>query len=179
MSHSSEAASLPYGVTHFLRVGQTQTSLGIGKDTLARRVESRLHRLVLANGNRLFPVGFISELASFVHGYSNAADTPMAIMARDYALTDEAQDRILSAEIEFEAMLDGSLVNFGEGRVLSARAIGDLLGFQRATVIKDWAMRPDMLSAIDIPTPPLPPDTYFAEQSFRDFYTWHRPNIES
>lgn len=179
MSHSSEAANLPYGVTHFLRVGQAQTSLGIGKDTLARRVESRLHRLVLANGNRLFPVGFIDGLVSFIHKYPNAADTPMATMAREYTFTDKAQNEILRAEIQFEAAFDSNLAYSGIERVVSARAIGNLLGFQRATVIKDWAMRPNMLPATDIGSADLPPDTYFAEQSFRDFYTWHRPNLES
>lgn len=170
----------PYGRNHFLRLGDVQDTLNVGKDTLSRRVESELHRLHLGNGNRLFPVGYINGLVDFISTSPAAAKhKPITAYAQEYALTDPAQEQILQAEAEFGALMESSSATVGSGeKVISARAAGLLLGFSHATIVNDWSKRPGWLPEADVMVGEVPyADTYLTLNGLQQFCAWHRPTV--
>ncbi len=147
---------------------------------LSRRVESELHRLHLGNNNRLFPVGYINGLVSFISGSPvPTAHKPMATYAQEYALTDPAQEQILQAEAEFGALMESSSFPISsDERAISARATGLLLGFSHATIVNDWSKRPDWLPEANVTAGEAPyPDTYLILNGLTQFCTWHRPAV--
>src|SRR5688572_8646220 len=159
-----------FGASHFMRLGGAQGNLGVGKDTFARRVEENIHRLLLGNGNRIFPVAYIGELVAYRESDEARMRMPVGQVALQYALTEESRDAVLQAEAEFAEATDAQLTVSPSGaRFLSAAAIADLLGFSEVTVLGDWAKRPGLLppagSLID---PVGGMDTYFAQATFND-----------